>query len=280
LAKRSGFLNQEKPARFFRSDLILNRYKDCFKELTSRASEGTELVFYGELYGGAYPHKEVPINNEAKKVQKEVYYSPNLEFRVFDLSIDGELIDYDRMARICYSLGLPFCEPLFRGSFKQALEYPSEFSTTIPALSGLPEIGGNLCEGVVLKPHKPLYFLDGTRVILKNKNEKFKEVSREVRDKNSKQVTELSKEAHKVKSLLELYVNENRLNNVISKIGTITQKDFGKVLKDLNIDTKEDFLKDYSELFEELDKEEQRILSKTIGSLNADLLKVYFRSNV
>ena len=68
---------------------------------------------------------------------------------------------------------LLYAKPLFSGSFKDALEYQNDFQTTIPGILGLPEIEDNIAEGVVIKPENAMFFHDGSRLILKNKNAKI-----------------------------------------------------------------------------------------------------------
>jgi hypothetical protein len=77
---------------------------------------------------------------------------------------------------------------------------------------------------------------------------------------------------------VEDYVTENRLNNVVSKIGHVSvPKDTGKLIGLFSKDALEDFLKEHSGDYAELEKSEQKILNKHVNSLAVDMIKkVYF----
>ena len=83
-------------------------------------------------------------------------------------------------------------------------------------------------EGYVLKPCYPSWLHNGNRVAIKCKNSKFSEKKKS--DKPIKAKVELSEADNKLVGILACYVTLNRVNNVISKIGEIGPKDFGKVM--------------------------------------------------
>ena len=68
-----------------------------------------------------------------------------------------------------------YAKTLFKGSLSDCLAYPNAFKTTIPGEYNLPELDGNTCEGVVIRPAQPHFLRNGSRVIIKNKNEKWAE---------------------------------------------------------------------------------------------------------
>ena len=70
------------------------------------------------------------------------------------------------------------------------------------------------------------------------------------------------------------YVTENRLNNdVISKVGEISQKDFGKVMGLFSRDIIEDFKKDFKNEVSKLEDKEFKLVTKSITGKMAKLLK-------
>lgn len=75
------------------------------------------------------------------------------------------------------------------------------------------------------------------------------------------------------------YITENRLNNVVSKIGTITQKDFGKLLGLYSKDVLEEFKKTHKIEYDKLEKFEIKFINKFLntqaGNLLTDFLKNY-----
>jgi hypothetical protein len=82
--------------------------------------------------------------------------------------------------------------------------------------------------------------------MLKNKNEKWSEKVKVVREK-----TPLSEEHEAILLNLNSYVNENRFNNVVSKLPEIdyTEKsNIGKLIKMVRLDALEDYQKDNGEI--------------------------------
>jgi len=152
------------------------------------------------------------------------------------------------------------------------LGYPNSFESTIPNELNLPILKSNIAEGIVIiRPNKTSYFENGVRVILKSKNEKWAENKKyhkpiRKKDKVSKKVMELQ-------AAIQNYVTENRLNNVVSKIGEITKKDFREVMRLFSTDVVEDFLKDYSHLTEELEKKELKAITKSFAKRAMELVK-------
>ena len=116
---------------------------------------------------------------------------------------------------------------------------------------GLPEIADNICEGVVIRPIITPHFNHGVRVILKKKNEAWAE-GKQFR-KSIKKEEKLPEKIVKLREAILTYVTENRLNNVLSKVGQVTIKDFGKVMGMFSKDIVEDFSKDYQEVLSELE---------------------------
>lgn len=274
--KRSGFLDDK--VSFNGSQGVVKKYYGNLRNLftflqTDRNAK--EVAVFCEIYGGGYPHPEVARDKHATRVQGEVQYCPDNRIIGFDISVDGILQDVDETNYLLDKFNLPKAETLFRGSLEECLKYPNEFTTTIPKLLGLPEIDGNTCEGVVIRPIENTYLWSGERLILKNKNAKFSE-----KDKEPKRLKDTPKDlTEEAKSVLEIaltYLNDNRLRNVLSKLGPVTQSDFGKIMGNLMHDLMEDFLKDYGDILEALDKDSRKQLGKQIGQHSALLVRKNF----
>jgi Rnl2 family RNA ligase len=271
-AKRTSFLQDSEdffhypeaiPADLFSKIHNIYQYVNC-----------NELVIYGELFGGVYPHPEVKKNNNVKAIQKGVYYSPDIHFFPFDIKLDGEFLNSDDFGTLFNNFNIPHIKTLFTGTLDECLNYPNEFQTTIPEILGFPTIENNICEGVVIKPIIPKFLPNGERVILKNKNSKFSEKEHE--EKSRKPKPELSQSENENLVLLSEYITENRLRNVISKIGSITEKDFGKLNGLFNKDILEDFLKDHEEKFNSLAKDSQKVLTKKMSVYTAEMIRNNF----
>lgn len=271
IGKRSGFISDNKS--FYSSYKLIPKYQEKVKSL--HAELGGVITIYGELFGGHYPHPDIERVKNVKQVQGGVYYNPDIDFYAFDIAHNGKILNLDEAHALFEKHGFFYSEPLFAGSFEDCLKYKNEFQTTIPIRLGLPEIKDNICEGVVIKPVETKYLHSGSRVILKNKNERFTEKSKPKR-KKSKLEIKLSENGQKLFDELNSYINENRLRNVISKIGQITDKDFGRILGLLNKDALEDFNKDFGQDFNKLEDKEQKIIKKKIGSVSSDLIRRNF----
>ena len=110
---------------------------------------------------------------------------------------------------------------------------------------GLPAIDDNICEGIVIRPVVPMYLRNGSRVLIKSKNERFAE-KKSVKKRN-KLFAEPIPFSEALQTLIaegEAYVTVNRLINVVSHIGEVHfPKDFGKVMGLFSKDVLDDFSK-------------------------------------
>jgi len=272
-AKRSGFVE----GSFFNHEYVLDKQLQSLQLIYSdirKNNIGTEVIFYGEIFGGLYPHKDVPKVNNQTTVQKGVYYSPENKFIIFDIKVDGKYLDYKNVVELCETYGALYAKILFAGSFLDCLKYPNEFADPLHKEFGLPEIEGNICEGVVIKPNDARYFNDGSRIILKNKNEKFKENAHGV--KVEKEKTEANHEIIAKAQLILDYCNDNRLNAVLSKMGTVTNKDFGKLLGSLSQDMHNDFIKDHETFYDEMSLVEKREINKLVNAGVSSFIRKQF----
>ena len=276
-AKRTEGLNDDE--KFYNHQLLLHqnieKFKSIFLEVTQKFENITQMTIYGEVIGGSYPHKEVEKNNKALKVQKGIFYSPKNEFYAFDIQVNCELyLDVEYVTNLFEKHKVLHAKTLYAGTLEECLNYSNMFPTTIPALLGLPTIEPNNCEGVIIKPLETCYFNNGVRVILKNKNEKWAENSKHIKSINKK--APLSEKVKELQSVILSYVTENRLNNVLSKLGEVTIKDFGKIIGNYNRDIIEDFTKDYNSQLSILEKKELKQITKSISHKSSNMIKAYF----
>nr|BBH86396.1 hypothetical protein KTC_11470 [Thermosporothrix sp. COM3] len=189
----------------------------------------TSLSIYGELFGGSYPHPDVPPIPGVQPVQTGIYYTPDIEFCAFDLALtisqQTAYLDYDRAHQFLQSAGIPSLPPLFIGSYQEALLYPVEFSSTIPALFGLPPLSQeNNAEGVVIKPLKTAVFSTvrgPIRPILKRKIAAFAEDRRFHQAQKWSSLPSIADPTalDLLKWEASCQITENRLLSAISKTG-------------------------------------------------------------
>ena len=277
-AKRTGFIT-DKDGNFNNFDIVFERLKDNFEDAYT-AICGNEVIFYGELAGGSYPHPDVKKPSHAIRVQKCVFYNPDNFFYMFDIKVDGVFLDHDKVVQIGEDFDILVAKPLFKGTLIECFKQSCDFKDPLYKEFNLPEIeGDNFSEGLVIKPNKTHYFHNGNRVILKNKSELFKETSGKSK-RPPATIHEWSVEGAKLYSLLSTYVNENRLRNVMSHGHTITQKEFGKVIGLLNKDVFDDFIKDNGDKFDCLDVVEQKLMKRKLQKLSGDVIRPHFMNIV
>ena len=117
-----------------------------------------QLTIFNEIFGGSYPHQEVPVEKNALKVQKSVFYTPKNEFYAFDILINGDrYLEVNEVNDLFAKEDLFYAKTLFQGSLSDCLIYSNAFDSTIPKLFNLPEITPNICEGTIIKPIKTSY---------------------------------------------------------------------------------------------------------------------------
>lgn len=273
-AKRSGYI-QEGEA-FYTYEVVRDRLEmqlhAVFVAVKAQFPETEFVAVYGELFGGNYKHPEVERVKNVSNIQKGIQYNPDIGFYAFDILVNNQTyLDVDLANAIFEQVGLFYARTLFRGSLEAALAYPNEFDSKIGEWLGLPVLTDNVCEGVVIRPVTPLFLGNGSRVLIKNKNERWEE---KVRAKRSKRPpVELSGDAVALQEALKDYLTANRLENVISKIGEVSLKDFGQVMGMFMPDALEDFEKDYGEAWNTLEKETRKRVTKGLTKYAADLVR-------
>jgi len=278
-AKRSGFIKDDfydyKPVE----DENRERVKKLYAILKKEGYDFSELAVYGELVGGTYPHKDVEKDTSTTRIQKGIFYTPHNEFYAIDAAIDGQLLDVDKFNQVMEKAGFLYAKTIFRGMFEECLKYPNNFPSQISVWLGLPELEDNICEGVVIKPVIPKFLSDTTRVILKNKNEKWAEKAK-ARDRQKKPQMTLSEKGEELFNEMLSLITENRLRNVLSKTGPISQNEFGKLIQCFSKDILEDFFKDHLEEYNRLEKKEQKQLTRKLSQQCAELIRLNFMNIV
>ena len=155
MARRTAIL---KPGeKFFGYQDVLEHYSGhvyhIYNLIRLSHPDMTSIAIYGELFGGAY--------------------APTYDFYAFDIYVftadGGYFLPVMEANSLFSTAGLLYARNLFVGPLDDCLAYPCLFPTWIPAELGLPPIGDNLCEGIVLKPLDPIVLPDGGRVAVKVK---------------------------------------------------------------------------------------------------------------
>lgn len=208
------------------------------------------LIIYGELCGGLYRHPDVPIVRDSVRIQGRIDYSPDNEWIVFDILYDEKYLNQLKLQEICKTYNLP-CVPIkFQGTLEECINASCEFvDTTGHDLWGYPIIENNVAEGVVIKSIEDVRLPNGERLIIKNKNPKYKERIKETKKNAKPGLNNLETEWEAV---FEEYLTESRAWSAVSKIGTV--KDFGSLMKAVMADAEEDWRSDYEDELTELER--------------------------
>lgn len=283
-AKRTSVLAEDE--KFYEYPELVEAYRErvlsLYKRVKAKYPDVTQISVFGELFGGRYPHKDVKVNRRLSLIQKGVCYTPDHEFYGFDIYLFGDgqnrYLPVDEVNEMFEAEGFFYAKTLFQGKLTECLHYPNAFESKISEWMGLPALEDNICEGIVIRPVVPMYLRNGSRVLIKSKNERFSE-KKSVKTRN-KLFSEPIPYSEALKSLIEeadVYVTENRLTNVLSHIGEVVlPKDFGKVMGLFSKDVLEDFLKEHGSAYTALDKCEQKSLNKELNKLCTTLVKRVF----
>lgn len=281
VAKRTAFLTPDE--KFFNYQTVVAKCQERAKQLFILSQDWAKdqdigtiylVVVYGEIFGGYYPHPDVPSVPEAKRVAKGVAYSAENGYYAFDIRLtatDGDHYYPDIYTRnqLLKEAGFFHPQPLFTGTLAECLAYPTAFESLIPQQLGLPPIKGNFCEGVVIKPVKTSFLPNGSRIILKNKNEKFQEKGK-VKKRSDGSSQPLPAHLQKFVDITSQYITKVRYENLVSKYGQFSTQEFGKLLGLYVKDLLEDFIEEHGEAFNALPKNERRQITR---KLNKELPK-------
>lgn len=270
-AKRTDFLSDN--SNFFSHQKLKDKHN--FKLIQDsnilKQEDIDYLIIYGELCGGSYP--TMPIIPNVSKVQKEVAYSNDIEFMVFDVVIvykSGNKLplDYENMESFCKTYKLNYAQKIFEGSLDECLEWSrihKADESEIHKLFNMPKLESNIREGHVIKPMFEPFYKESRIGIFKDKNEKFKEQKNTT---SEKVINTYSVEFNNKLNELESMICTNRFNNVVSKFGEYTIKDFRNLMILLYEDVVEEA--DIS-IFSEIEQHElKRNLLSRVGKFLAN----------
>ena len=262
-AKRSGWI--EEGEKFFNYKSVLEKYRPMLEKL--RGDVLDNFVIYGELFGG--------------NIQSGMCYSLEQDFVAFDMrwiNEDGSLgwaLDKLTMLTLKDDYNLPVT-PLIGvyDTFKEALAVEESFTSKLIRQDFDGKEGHKEAEGVVIEPNNAVYEPNGSRVYLKKKTKRFLEKGGKPNIK------------HKVPMLLQesvqlkldealLFLNNNRFDSVVSKIGEVSIKDIGKVMglltQDIVVDMEKDLEQSVDLWFET--KGEKQLFMKNLQKVVQDFVK-------
>ena len=262
-AKRSGWIEEDE--KFFNYKSVLEKYRPMLEKL--RGDVLDNFVIYGELFGG--------------NIQSGMCYSLEQDFVAFDMrwiNEDGSLglpLDKLTMLTLKDDYNLPVT-PLIGvyDTFEEALAVEESFTSKLIRQDFDGKEEHKETEGIVIEPNNAVYEPNGSRVYLKKKTKRFLEKGGKPNIK------------HKVPMLLQesvqlkldealLFLNNNRFDSVVSKIGEVSIKDIGKVMglltQDIVVDMEKDLEQSVDLWFET--KGEKQLFMKNSQKVVQDFVK-------
>ncbi len=117
-AKRTELIPENE--QFFNSKFVQEKYSskilNVFREVSEQFNAKSMSIF-GEIFGGGYPHPDMPKNDSSKLVQRGIYYCPTNDFYAFDILIDNEkYLDVETASQLFEKFGFVYAKPLFKGA--------------------------------------------------------------------------------------------------------------------------------------------------------------------
>ena len=205
---------------------------------------GSDIQVFGELCG--------------QGIRKEINYGEK-KFLAFDLVIDVSAINKKEAFSLFKEFNIDTVPFIGLMSLDEALSLEVEFESNA---------GTGVTEGIVIEPVNPS-FIGESRVYFKKKSKAFSEKKNESKEKIKAVISDKDKD--KLSDLLQ-YVNSSRLSNVISKIGLVEWKDFGKLTGLLSQDAMNE-----SEI-EKQDFDDWNSVKKYLSKECADIVREYLKS--
>ena len=262
-AKRSGWIEEDE--KFFNYKSVLEKYRPMLEKL--RGDVLDDFVVYGELYGG--------------NIQNGMCYALDQDFIAFDIrwiEEDGSLsVPLDKLTVLTLDTDYQIpVVPLIGvyDTFEEALTVEESFTSKLIR----PDFDGKdvhkEAEGVVIEPNNPVFEPNGSRVYPKKKTKRFLEKGGKstIKHKSPAVVQE------SVKNKLEdatVFLNRNRFDSVVSKIGEVSIKDIGKVMglltQDIVVDMEKDLEQPVESWFET--KGEKQLFMKNLQKTVQDFIK-------
>lgn len=177
--------------KFLRDNNIRNRFFDHFP--------ATNIIFYGEFIG--------------PKIQKRISYGPDNYFKVFDVRLDGEFVEWDTVKELATIMRLDTVPELYRGA-----PAPTTFELLVNAVSRTAELNGvdgpKIHEGIVIKPIPAKRDRKGEWLIAKFKNAAHEERA----SKKLHQSTDTPEVLRGIDAFVKEFVTEGRLNHVLDHL--------------------------------------------------------------
>ena len=253
---------------------VILEYEEEAKALFN-SIDAKRIILFGEFFGGSYPHPDVPRDKNARKIQKGVWYSPSNHVIFFDLYVEpitgiAYYVNVKSLIYLFSSFEIPLIDFKKLETLEDALDYPNDEISYVYKRYNLPEIKGNIREGVVIRPEENLW-IGQARAIIKNKNDKFKEVQKE--RKPSIDQKELNEKQVIVLEGMLRYTTENKVLNILSHYGpNVSISSLGQLIQDTNKEIQEEFERN-NNILNSMEKSEIKEVTRRVNKEVSRLCK-------
>jgi RNA ligase (TIGR02306 family) len=112
--------------------LPLKKFDEAFRHLLRLFNRSQSIIVFGEIFGPG--------------IQDLHYGRKEPEYRVFDIAVNGEYLDYEELRMVCVAVGLPMVPVLYSGVYTfEELCHAAEGNTSLC-------FGEHIREGIVVRP--------------------------------------------------------------------------------------------------------------------------------
>ena len=262
-AKRSGWIEEDE--KFFNYKSVLEKYRPMLEKL--RDDQLDDFVIYGEMYGG--------------NIQSRMCYKLEQDFVAFDMlriNEDGSLSLPLRKLKVLtldeyYNIPVVPLIGVY-DTFEEALAVEESFTSKLIRQGFDGKDIHKEAEGIVIEPDTAVYEPNGSRVYLKKKTKRFLEKGGKPNIKHKSPVVLQESVQSKLDEAL-VFLNHNRFESVVSKIGEVSIKDIGKVMglltQDIVVDMEKDLEQSVEFWFET--KGEKQLFMKNLQKVVQDFIK-------
>lgn len=267
-AKKDDFI--QKGEKYYEHEKIFDTYS--LGACLAASLRKQDLIIFGALIGGKYGDK-----SEGTVYRRGPQYNAKNDFIAFDIAtVEGgttlspklKFLNRDSFVQLCRAANMAYVHDLYEGTLEDCLDFNNKFETSISDNYGLPEIKGNYCTGVVIKPVEPLELKSGKRVVLLNKNDHYTKQHNFKKGKKNKQLPHLSVAALELVNDVRKCLTTNRVYGVLAKHGSTIP--FGQVMRH----TLRSALEEVGiETYQALKKEERHAVNKTINKYVAETVR-------
>jgi Rnl2 family RNA ligase len=231
--KRKSWLQDKDP--FFGWQIIKNTLKESAKEVFGKFNDINQLYIYGELFGGGYPHPQLKNRQILTPVQTGIWYSPNLQYAVFDiLVIKNEIstfLKFSKVEEIISTTQLITVPVLGYGKYDALKSLPVKYKSKVYKIFELPTLDNNYAEGFVLKPDTELQA--EKRPVIKYKIPEFSENrfdgSQAFNPRSMPDIIEIA-------DVVTMMVNVARIESARSKVGENINNIIEECILDILVD--------------------------------------------